>query len=188
VSAPTTQDLLDALHRGEPGAVDRLLPVVYDELRRLAEHARRGPAAETLNTTALVHEAYLRIAGQDNPSFESRAHVLGVAAKAMRHVLVDHARRRGAHKRGGDLARIDLTDADRFAGTPERDLALLALDDALGRLAARDPRKARVVECRFFGDLSVEETAAALGISTATVKRDWAMAQAWLYREIADAG
>ena len=186
-SSEVTQ-LLDALNRGEDDALDRLFPLVYAELRRLAGQVRRGPSMETLNTTALVHEAYLRLADGALADFEGRSHFLGVAAKAMRHVLVDHARKRHAKKRGGDLARIDLTDAASLAGAPERDGAVLALDRALEHLAELDERKARVVECRFFGEMSVEETSAALGISTATVKRDWRMAQAWLYRALAEEG
>ena len=176
--------LLASLRDGDDGALDRLLPVVDDELRALARSVRRGPSSETVNTTALVHEAYLRLS--NGSGFESRAHFLGVAAKAMRHVLVDHARRRGAEKRGGDLHRVDLSDTliGSASGSPDR--LVLALDRALERLAALDERKARVVECRFFGDLTVDETAAALGVSEATVKRDWRMAQAWLYRALAD--
>ena len=178
--------LLGALNAGEGDALDRLFPLVYAELRRLAEQIRQGPSMQTMNTTALVHEAYLRLADGDLADFEGRSHFLGVAAKAMRHVLVDHARRRSAQKRGGGLARVDLTDAARLASGPAHDHAVLALDAALDQLAALDGRKARVVECRFFGDMSVEETAAALGVSTPTVKRDWRMAQAWLYRTLAD--
>ena len=179
--------LLAAIEVGEDGAFDRLLPSVYAELRTLARLVRRGPSCETLNTTALVHEAYLRlaqsVAGQ---SFEGRSHFLGVAARAMRHVLVDHARRRSAVKRGGALDRIDLSET--LVGSPAEapDAHVVMLDRALRRLEALDARKARVVEYRFFGEMSVEETAAALGISTATVKRDWRFAQAWLYRALAE--
>ncbi|MEM1055374.1 MAG: sigma-70 family RNA polymerase sigma factor [Bacteroidota bacterium] len=178
--------LLGALNAGDDDALDRLFPLVYAELRRLAEQVRQGPSLATMNTTALVHEAYLRLADGALADFEGRSHFLGVAAKAMRHVLVDHARKRGAQKRGGDLARIDLTDAARFVGTADHDATVLALDAALDRLGALDERKARVVECRFFGDMTVAETAAALGVSTPTVKRDWRMAQAWLYRALSD--
>ncbi len=186
MTAPDVTQLLDALGRGEDGAVDRLFPVVYDELRRLAQRVRQGPSMETLNTTALVHEAYLRLVGPEHDvSFESRAHFLAVTAKAMRHVLVDYARRRGAAKRGGDAVRVDLTAA-LGAQAPPDDATLIAVDDALRHLARLDPRKARVVECRVFGGLTLDETAAALGVSAATVKRDWRMAQAWLWRALAD--
>ena len=177
--------LLAALRDGDDGALDRLFPVVYDELRALARAVRRGPSLETVNTTALVHEAYLRLVG-GGAGFACRAHFLRVAAKAMRHVLVDHARRRGAQKRGGDLARVDLSETLVGGGGAAPDAAVLALDRSLDRLAALDARKARVVECRFFGEMSVEETAAALRVSAATVKRDWRLAQAWLYRALAD--
>jgi RNA polymerase sigma factor (TIGR02999 family) len=182
--ADEVERLLASLRGGDGGALDRLLPVVYDELRALARQVRRGPSSETVNTTALVHEAYLRLSRGEG--FEGRSHFLGVAAKAMRHVLVDHARRRSAEKRGGDLARVELSETLVGSAAQTSDGLVLALDRALGRLGALDARKARVVECRFFGDLSVEETAAALGVSTATVKRDWRMAQAWLYRALAE--
>ena len=186
-SATEVERLLDALRGGDEGALDRLFPVVYEELRKLAHAVRRGPAMQTLNTTALVHEAYLRLADDGtNLDFEGRSHFLGVAAKAMRHVLVDHARRQGAAKRGGNLDRVDLSETlvGTASGSPDRHV--LALDRALDRLEALDGRKARVVECRFFGEMSVEETAAALRVSTATVKRDWRLAQAWLCRALAE--
>ena len=181
------QTLLDALQGGDDHAFDRLMPVVYDELRRLAQSVRRGPSMQTLNTTALVHEAYLKLANHASPTFEGRSHFLGVAAKAMRHVLVDHARRQGASKRGGDLARVDLSETLVGGATTVPDDHVVALDRALDQLAALDARKARVVECRFFGEMSVDETAAALGISRATVKRDWQFAQAWLFRAMSEA-
>ena len=179
--------LLGALRDGDGDAFDQLLPVVYDELRALARAVRRGPSCETVNTTALVHEAYLRLAGGGaGTGFEGRGHFLGVAARAMRHVLVDHARRQGAQKRGGDLARVDLSETLAAGGGAAPDAHVLALDRSLDRLATFDARKARVVECRFFGDLTVDETAAALGVSPATVKRDWRVARAWLYRELSE--
>ena len=180
------QTLLDALQSGDEAAFDRLMPVVYDELRQLAQSVRRGPSMETLNTTALVHEAYLKLAGAASPTFEGRSHFLGVAAKAMRHVLVDHARRRSASKRGGDLARVDLSETLVGGADTAPSDHVIALDRALDQLAAQDPRKARVVECRFFGEMSVDETAAALDISRATVKRDWQFAQAWLFRAMSE--
>ena len=186
-SRDEVQALLDALQGGDEAAFDRLMPVVYDELRRLAQSVRRGPSMETLNTTALVHEAYLRLASAASPTFEGRSHFLGVAAKAMRHVLVDHARRQGASKRGGDLARVDLSETLVGGADAAPDGHVVALDRALDQLAALDARKARVVECRFFGEMSVDETAAALGVSRATVKRDWQFAQAWLFRAMSEA-
>ena len=179
--------LLAELRSGDDDALDRLFPVVYDELRKLAHAVRHGPSLQTFNTTALVHEAYLRLADQGATlDFEGRSHFLGVAAKAMRHVLVDHARRQGALKRGGDLARVDLSETLVGASGDAPDAHILAIDRALDRLGELDGRKARVVECRFFGEMSVEETAAALRVSTATVKRDWRLAQAWLYRALAE--
>ncbi|WP_412069835.1 ECF-type sigma factor [Rubrivirga sp. IMCC43871] len=184
--AAEVAQLLAALEAGDDDALDRLFPIVYDELRGLARAVRRGPSLETVNTTALVHEAYLRLARNAGASFEGRSHFLSVAAKAMRHVLVDHARRRGARKRGGDLARVDLSESLVGGSGEAPDAHVLALDRSLDRLAELDVRKARVVECRFFGEMSVEETAAALGVSEATVKRDWRMAQAWLYRALSE--
>lgn len=179
--------LLAALRAGDESALDRLFPVVYDELRALAQAVRRGPSLQTVNTTALVHEAYLRLAdGGADVGFEGRSHFLGVAAKAMRHVLVDHARRRSAQKRGGDLARVDLSETLTGTSGAAPDVHVLALDRALDRLTTLDVRKARVVECRFFGEMSVEETASALDVSTATIKRDWRMAKAWLYRALSE--
>jgi len=178
--------LLAAAGRGDERALDRLVPLVYDELRGIA--ARRMAAernGHTLTTTALVHEAYLELAGLDRIEWKNRAQFFAIAARLMRRILVDHAVRRGAQKRGGDRTRVTL---DRVAGAlavgPEHDADLLALDDALARLEDEDGRLARVVECRFFGGMTIEETAAALEISPATVKRDWALARAWLNREL----
>ncbi|MDT0630933.1 sigma-70 family RNA polymerase sigma factor [Rubrivirga sp. S365] len=186
-SSAEVDRLLAALREGDGGAFDRLLPVVYEELRALARAVRRGPSCETVNTTALVHEAYLRLAGGGGSSdFEGRSHFLAVAAKAMRHVLVDHARRQGAQKRGGGLARVELSETLADGGGAAPDAHVLALDRSLDQLAALDSRKARVVECRFFGEMSVDETAAALGVSAATVQRDWRLARAWLYRALSD--
>lgn len=170
---------------GDPSAADRLLPVVYRELHRLADgYLSRERAGHTLQATALVNEAWLRLSGQD-ASWQSRAHFLGVAAQAMRRILVDHARRRAAAKRGGGSVRVTLSDdvAAVAPGGPD----LVSLDEALERLAALDPRQARVVEMRFFAGLEVAETAAALGVSEATVKRDWTAAKAFLHREISGA-
>jgi RNA polymerase sigma factor (TIGR02999 family) len=163
--------------------LDRLLPVVYGELRRMARGKLRDERdGHTLNTTALVHEAYLKLVDQTWASAESRAYFFGAAARAMRQVLVDHARRRVRQKRGGDPRPITLEEqhliSDEFAEN------LLDVDEALQSLANIEPRAARVIECRFFGGLSVEETAEVLGISVRTVKRDWILAKAWLYRKL----
>jgi RNA polymerase sigma factor (TIGR02999 family) len=174
--------LLHAVNRGEPSAPEDLYRLVYEELRRLAG-ARMGSQRDghTLQPTALVHEAYLRLVGSDS-RWQGRAHFFGAAARAMRQVLVDHARRRGARKRGGGRGRISLSDLD--PATEARLDDLLALDEALERLAARDRRKASVVELRFFAGLEVDETARALGISPRSVHLDWRFAKAWLFREM----
>ncbi len=180
-SGEVTQ-LLDDLRRGEPVS-DQLFESVYDALRRIARsHRGRWRGNETLNTTALVHEAYLKLVGGDGASYENRAHFLAVAAKAMRHLLVSYAERQSAQKRGGGTPDLSLDEA---LLVPEaRAVELLALDEALQRLEAVDPRAAEVVECRFFAGLDAEETAAALGISRRTVTRDWGAARAWLYAEL----
>jgi RNA polymerase sigma factor (TIGR02999 family) len=165
-------------------SLDRAVPQVYGELRRLA-HRQLGREAEghTLSTTALVHEAYLRLAGQAGAEWRDRGHFFALAATAMRRILVDHARRRRADKRGGAIRPVPLTDVDNLAVEERADL-LLALDEALERLAVLDSRQARVIECRFFGGLTEEETAQAVGAGLRTVKRDWAKARAWLYQEL----
>jgi RNA polymerase sigma factor (TIGR02999 family) len=175
--------LLAAWRNGQPEALDQLMPLVYDELRRLARHymAREGPG-HTLQTTALVNEAYLRLAGQQPVDWQNRAHFFAVAAQVMRHLLVDHARARQYQKRGGGAQRVELEEAMVIA--PEQDVELLALDEALSRLAALDLRKSRLVELRYFGGLSAAETAEVLGLSEITVKREWLKAKAWLYREL----
>ncbi len=163
---------------------DELFPLVYAELRRIAaREMRREKPGRTLQTTALVHEAYLRLLKDASLSFENRAHFLGVAARAMREILIEHARARSARKRGGGAVRLTLDDL--VAPVPSPSIDVLALDEALQRLARLDERHARVVELRYFGGLSVEETAAALELSPATVKRDWTLARAWLFRELA---
>ncbi|MEM8559810.1 MAG: sigma-70 family RNA polymerase sigma factor [Bacteroidota bacterium] len=183
--------LLHAAQAGDDTALERLFPLVYDELRALARRQRGGwRGQQTLNTTALVHEAYLRLqegaSTAEGGGFENRAHFLGVAAKAMRHILVDYARRQQAQKRGGDQHRVDLDAPGLSIANPDGPALtdLLALDGALDRLAERDARAAQIVECRFFADMTIEETAAVVGVSTPTVKRSWRMAQAWLYREM----
>ncbi|MGH7720076.1 MAG: sigma-70 family RNA polymerase sigma factor [Gemmatimonadaceae bacterium] len=168
---------------GERAAVDRVFPLVYEELRRLAHRQLRAePTGHTLCTTALVHEAYLRLADQSSGAWQDRAHFLAIAATAMRRILVDHARRHRSAKRGGALRRIPLESAD--ITVEERAELLVALDDALTQLATLDGRQARIVECRFFGGMTEDETAAALGIGLRTAKRDWAKARSWLYQEI----
>ena len=179
-----TQLLID-WSNGDQAALDRLMPVVYDELRRLASnYLRRERAGHTLQPTALVNEAYLRLVDQRKAKWQNRAQFFGVAAQLMRRILVDHARVRQAQKRGGsDQQQISLSHADRIAEHPEIDL--LALHEALNQLAVIDPQQARVVELKFFGGLTIEETAEVIGISHATVERDWTMARAWLRRELA---
>ena len=176
--------LLVRLREGEPGAWDELLPLVYGELRRLSHGQRRKARPyQTLNTTALVHEAYLKLAAREEPpSLQDRQHFFRVAARAMRDVAVDYARRQRAEKRGGPEAAVTFDEA---AVAGEKQLSeVLALEDALQRLEKLDARQARVVELRYFAGLSIPETAEALGISPATVKREWAAARAWLYREM----
>lgn len=182
--------LLQELRAGKQGAFDELMPLVYDELHQLAaRQRRRWQGNETLDTTGLVHEAYLKLAGQDAPDWQNRAHFLGVAATAMRQILIDYAKRKSAARRGGQQPHLAihemesaLADPAPCRDTPEE--ILLALDEALHRLERWSPRQMRIVECRFFSGMTVEETAEALGVSPATVKRGWATAQAWLYRSL----
>jgi RNA polymerase sigma factor (TIGR02999 family) len=175
--------LLQELSEGHEGAADRLAALVYDELHVLAAAAMRGEAAgHTLQPTALLHEVFLRLVDQRNVEWKNRAHFYGIAAQAMRRTLVDHARRRRAIKRDGGL-RITL-DESLAESTEVTAIDLIALDDALAKLAELEPRHARVVELRFFAGLDVDRTAEALGVSTATVKRDWAFAKAFLYSEL----
>jgi RNA polymerase sigma factor (TIGR02999 family) len=174
--------LLQAWSDGDQFALDKLTPIVYDELRRVARHYLRGERTEiTLQTTALVNEAYLRLVDFKRMRFKDRAHFFAVSAQLMRRILVDHARRRNL-KRGAGMQHISLEEIN-VLGT-ERDADLVRLDDAMLALARFDARKARVVELRFFGGLSVEETAEVLNISSITVMRDWTTARAWLYREM----
>jgi RNA polymerase sigma factor (TIGR02999 family) len=170
-------------------ALDELLPLVYEELRTLARRQRRGWEGDfTLNTTALVHEAWLKLDRSRGGPIESRSHLLGLAGRAMRQILCDYARDRKRLKRGGDAVHLPLDILEGVHGllqVSDANLAVMqALDEALTRLEAREPRQARVVECRFFAGLGIEDTARALGISPPTVKRDWAMARAWLFREL----
>jgi RNA polymerase sigma-70 factor (ECF subfamily) len=175
--------LLSALSSGDEQAGEKLIPLVYDELRRLARsYMRRERTDHTLQATALVHEAYLKLVEQRSTNWQSRAHFFGVAAQVMRRILIDHARGHLRQKRGGEYEKVVLDEGLIFS--PEQSAELLAVDEALKRLARRDERQARVVELRFFGGLSVEEAAAVLGISPKTVKRDWSVAKAWLYAEL----
>ncbi len=175
--------LLQAWGGGDKQALDRLAPLVYRELRRIAG---RMMAAErpnhTLQATALVNEAYVRLVDTQQVSWQDRAHFFALCARAMREILIDHARSRGSAKRGGGQIAIELDEALAEAPSPEANL--LELDDALKRLAEIDPRKSQVVELRFFGGLNLEETAEALKVSTKTVQRDWDLARGWLYREL----
>ena len=175
---------LAGLSSGDPGAIEQLLPVVYNEMRRLAAgYLKNERPGHTLQPTALANEAFLRIVVQKNVSWQNRAHFIGLAALAMRRILVDHARRRKAVKRGGGKTVITL-EASMSAGVNE--VAFDDLDQALNDLARLSERQAKVVELRYFGGLTIEETAEVLGISTMTVKRDWTMARAWLFRELGD--
>jgi RNA polymerase sigma factor (TIGR02999 family) len=168
-------------------ALADLVPAVYAELRRLAAaYLRRERPGQTLQATALVHEAYLRLLGERHVAWQDRAHFCAIAAQSMREILIEHARRRRAAKRGGAWRRTTLSDAVPGAAGPSIDVE--ALDEALGRLAAFDPLRARIVELRYFGGLTIEETAAVLGRSPATIKRGWALASAWLRRELAGSG
>jgi RNA polymerase sigma-70 factor, ECF subfamily len=176
-------DLLLAWRAGDDGARDLLLETVYSELRRRAgAYLRRERGGHALQATALVHEAYLRLVDQNRVVWQNRAHFMAVAAQLMRRILVDHARGELAAKRGGARQRITLVEDHASAGP--RDVELIGLDEALRELASLDPQQERVVELRYFGGLSIEETAEALGISPATVKRDWAMARAWLFSKL----
>jgi RNA polymerase sigma factor (TIGR02999 family) len=191
---PQTGAVTGALARlregADPGALDELLPLVYDELRVLARRQRRrAGGAETLNTTGLVHEVYLKLVGASSIDATGRAHFFALAARAMRQVLSNYARAGRTRKRGRGQAPLTLDSASSLLAraAPDHADTLVALDDALTGLAERSERQARVVECRFYGGMSIPETALALGISEATVKRDWAVAQAWLYQALKSA-
>lgn len=175
--------LLQAWSRGEETALQRLVPLVYRELHQRAHRCMGAErAGHTLQTSALIHEAYLRLVGSPRLAWESRTHFFAIAARQMRRILVDHARKKRSLKRGGENRQVDLDAELLVAGRPDRDL--VSLDDALNALAGVDPRKVKVVELRFFGGLSVEETAEALGVSPQTVLRDWRLAKVWLLREM----
>ncbi len=176
--------LLQRAKQGDENAVATLMPIVYDELRKLAgRYLRQERPGQTLQPTALVHEVYLRLLKDADPAWQNRTHFLAIAARSMRQILIERARARRTAKRGGAQARVTFDEGIAVENEPAVDL--LALDQALERLAAFDPQQARIVELRFFGGLTIEETADALGISPATVKRGWSLARAWLYREMA---
>ena len=176
-------ELLDRWNQGDPAAREELIPLLYQDLRRLARRTLSGhQAAHTLQSTALVHEAYLRLTAHDRARWQNREHFFAVAARAMRHIVVDHARRRQAAKRGG--GQVTLRLEEEVATAQHRDLDVAALDDALTALAELDPAQSQVVELRFFGGLSIEAAAKVMGISPATVKREWATARSWLFSEL----
>ena len=173
--------LLVRWREGDRAAMEELMPLVYDELRRLAgSYLRQERTEHTLQSTALVHEAYLRLAGPKPPQWQNRAHFFGIAARIMRQILVEHARCRNAEKRGGGACRLSLEGAIEFA--QQTDFDILELDQALSELAELDEQQSRIVELRFFAGLTVEDTSEVLGISPATVKRDWVTARIWLHR------
>src|SRR4029077_13872277 len=179
-SSPVTE-LLVRWRGGDREALEQLMPLVYEELRRLAHYyLSRERADHTLQSTALVHEAYLRLAGPNPPQWQNRAHFFGIAAHVMRQILVEHARGRGAAKRGGDAITLTLDDA--IALPQQVDVDVVALDAALSELSNLDAQQGRIVELRFFAGLTIEDTSEVLGISPATVKRDWITARAWLFR------
>lgn len=187
---PANEDVTDLLHEASGGnraALDRLVPLVYDELRGIAQRQRRVRDRQlTLNTTGLVHEAYMKLVDQSRATWQNRAHFFAVAARLIRRLIVDAARERLAQKRGGNWKRVPLAEsAQPFGGTDEDPPeAFVRLDEALHRLALLDARQADIVTYRFFGGLTVEETAEVMDLSPATVKRDWSMARAWLHREL----
>jgi RNA polymerase sigma factor (TIGR02999 family) len=186
-SSPQITQLLISWSNGEAEALQELVPLIYEELRRLARYHMRGEASnQTLQTTALIHEAYLKLIDQKRVKWNSRAHFFAVSAQLMRRILVDVARSRQAQRRGGMARKLSLDEAPLIAHSPARDV--VAIDEALTQLAALDERRSRVVELRFFGGLSVEETAEVLKVSSATVMREWKRAQAWLYCELAKPG
>ncbi len=182
-SPQPVSELLVRWKRGDQEALQALLPLVYDELRRIANHHLQAErAGHTLQSTALVHEAYLRLVAQEPLRLDNRAHFFAVASHLMRQILVDHARKHGAAKRGANNLTLTLDEA--IASPKQPELRLVALDDALNVLAALDERQSHIVELRFFGGLSIDETSQVMGVSPATVAREWTAARAWLYREM----
>jgi RNA polymerase sigma factor (TIGR02999 family) len=184
--SPDITEMLSEISAGDRTAPDRLLPLVYDELRRLAHAYMKNERADhTLQATALVHEAYIQLVDWKNVSWQNRAHFFAAAARMMRKVLVDHAREKNALKRGGGATTIAIDEAVSFPNSSQVDLLLL--DDALNELESFDPSQARIVELRFFGGLTIEETALAMAVSDSTVKREWQIAKAWLYNRMTSA-
>jgi RNA polymerase sigma factor (TIGR02999 family) len=182
-SSQQVSHLLRRWSDGDSEALDQLMPLVYGELRRMARrYMGQQPVGHTLQTTALIHEAYLRLVGQEEKRWENRAHFFGVAAKAMRHILMDYARTQNRAKRGGGAPQVSLDEALTFCA--ERSAELVALDDALNELAKLDERQSKVVELRFFGGLTEEEIANVLKVSPRTVSGDWSIARSWLLREL----
>lgn len=189
LSSGNVTELLGQCREGKREALDVLIPLVYSELRRIAaRYMKAEGASHTLQPTALVHEAYMRLVDQRDVEWQNRAHFFGVAAQLMRRLLVDHARGRNRQKRGGGLLLVTLEPNDVAGPAPDEGLDLVSLDGALERLTALSPQQGRIVELRYFGGLSIEETAEVLGVSTMTVKRGWAMARAWLHRELSGEG
>ena len=190
MTTPSTHEiteLLMAWGKGDQEALDKLMPLVHQELHRLAEHYMKGERlGHILQTTALVNEVCLRLIDWENVEWQNRAHFFGVSARLMRHILVNFARKRLTARRGGGGVQVSLSEAANI--TSAQNLDLVALDDALNALAALDPRQSQVIEMRFFGGLTIEETAEALKVSPATVRRDWSLAQAWLRRELKRGG
>lgn len=186
MSSETPSQITDLLARwraGDRDALDSLMPLVYDELRTVAQHyLRKERPDHTLQSTALVHEAFMRLVGQKPPEWKNRKHFYGVAARLMRQILVDHARGLRASKRGGDVVKLSLNEG--LVGNNNKGLDILALDDSLNRLAQINPQQSQIVELRFFSGLSIEDTSEVLGVSPATVKRSWTTARAWLFREM----
>jgi len=184
VSSENLTQLLTDWSNGDAQALEKLIPLVYRDLHRLAERYLRSESpSHTLQSTALVHEAYLRLIDQRNTRWQNRAHFFGISAQLIRRILVDHARARKAGKRGGDAAKIQIDES--VAAPEQQNLDLVVLDDCLRALAEIDPQQARVVELRYFAGLTVEETAEVMRVSPTTVKREWRLARAWLHREIA---
>jgi RNA polymerase sigma factor (TIGR02999 family) len=177
--------LLQKIEQGDPAAAEQLLPLVYQELRRLAAaKMSRESAAQTLQPTALVHEAWLRLGGENQPAWQNRAHFFGAAAEAMRRILIDRARRRRAVRHGGEQIRADPEELEQVADLNRSDDQLLAVHEALDRLAAEDPKKAELVKLRYFAGLTLEDAASALNLPLGTAKRWWTYSRAWLYREL----
>jgi RNA polymerase sigma factor (TIGR02999 family) len=182
-SKPSVTQLLLEMQQGRSGAADELLGLVYNELRRIAGgYMRRERPNHTLQATALVHEVYMQLVDQTRVDWKNRAHFFGVAAQLMRRILVEHARGHNAQKRGGAVSKISLEEVVNHL--PQKELTLVALDDALQELERLDPRQSRIVELRFFGGLTTEETSEVMGISTATIEREWRSARAWLHSQL----